>query len=395
MLTIIKILRHHPALWCCLCALLLVGCPRPRQAPQLTEQIRREPVKILGGLGELSGELTLPENLQKQERRPGILLIPGSGPFDKDGSVPANFTSDGRPAYLMRQIADTLTQAGFIVLRYQKRGVTSSLAELGDEITIGQCVDEKVWRTIRRETLLEDASRAVAFMRSDGRVSSVSVLGHSEGAMLAPLLALSDPGIRALILLGTPGQNLQEILRYQDVERQFQSLLDAFDKDHDGLLSKIELPDAAERRLQLSVFDTDQDFCFSDKELHASLEAQFEATQGEIETGADFEFCLSEPKGWYRSWYNAEPNNKLLARLREMPVLLMQGEDDQQTPLAEAQGVYTAMKQAGKREVELVTYPELGHGFSLRRNGQPTLGPVAPEVLSDLSNWTRGTLFGR
>jgi alpha-beta hydrolase superfamily lysophospholipase len=321
-------------------------------------------------------------------------LIPGSGPFDKDGSVPAGFTSDGRPAYLMRQIADTLTQAGFIVLRYQKRGVTGSLADFADEVSIGQCVDEKIWKTISRETLLEDASRAVAFMRSDGRVSSVSVLGHSEGAMLAPLLALSDPGIRALILLGTPGQNLQEILRFQDVDRQFHALLDAFDKDHDGLLSKVELPDAAEKRLQLSIFDTDKDFSLSDKELHASLEAQFEATQGEIETGADFEFCLSEPKGWYRSWYKAEPNNELLARLREMPVLLMQGEDDQQTPVSEANGVYEAMKKAGKQSVELRVYPELGHGFSLRRNGQPTLGPMAPEVLSDLANWTRSTLFG-
>jgi uncharacterized protein len=375
--------------------LLLVACPRPKQAPDLTQQIRREPVKILGGLGELSGELTLPENLQRQERRPGVLLIPGSGPFDKDGAVPAAFTSDGRPAYLMRQIADTLTQAGFIVLRYQKRGVTSSLADLTEEITIGQCVDEKIWKTISRETLLEDASRAVAFMRSDGRVSSVSVVGHSEGAMLAPLLALSDPGIRALVLLGTPGQNLQEILRYQDVARQEKALTDTFDKDHDGLLSKIELPDAAEKRLQLSVFDTDQDFCLSDKELRASLEAQFEATQGEIETGDDFEFCLSEPKGWYRSWYNAEPNNKLMARLREMPVLLMQGEDDQQTPVSEAIGVYAAMQRAGKQQVELKRYPELGHGFSLRRRGQPTLGPVAPEVLSDLSNWTRSTLFGQ
>jgi uncharacterized protein len=388
-------LKSLASIWllCLSGAILLGGCPRPKPAPSVTEQIRREPVKILGGLGELSGELTLPENLQRQERRPGILLIPGSGPFDKDGAVPASFTSDGRPAYLMRQIADTLTQAGFIVLRYQKRGVTSSLADLGNEITIGQCVDEKIWKTISRETLLEDASRAVAFMRSDGRVSSVSVLGHSEGAMLAPLLALSDPDIRALILLGTPGQNLQEILRYQDVERQFQSLQDAFDRDQDGLLSKIELPDAAEKRLQLSIFDTDQDFCFSDQELRASLEAQFEATQGEIETGADFEFCLSEPKGWYRSWYNAEPNNKLMARLREMPVLIMQGEDDQQTPVTEARGVYAAMMEAGKQQVELTIYPELGHGFSLRRNGQPTLGPVAPEVLSDLSNWTRRILF--
>lgn len=379
-----------------LAALLLAACPRPEGPPAVAVEVVREPVKILtAGAGQIEGELTLPAGLAKGDKRPAIVLIHGSGPTDKDETVPGELTEDGQPAKLFGQLSDSLSKGGFIVLRYNKRGVikpfTSSIEYRQNP---SDFVDALFWPTISRETLMEDANRAVAFLRADPRVDGVSLLGHSEGTMIAPIIANADPSIRSLILIGAVGRNLQEIMYFQDVEQQQRTVLALVDANNDGVIAPEEVPEEFKAGLPFPILDTDKDGRVSSSELTSALEAQHKAFLAQVEAGGAREMLRGFPKGWYRSWFAAEPNLSLLPRIRALPVLIVQGEDDVQTPfLTEAKPLYDAMKKAGKEPVALKSYPGLGHGFSERKGGRPTIGPIDAQVLSDITRWARETLF--
>src|SRR5205823_12720510 len=112
-------------------ALAALSCtPAPKGPPPPAPDIKRQQVRILSDAGiQLAGELTVPSDLKPGERRPGIVLIAGTGPTDKDYSLFTQNSADGSPLHLYLQVSDALTRAGFIVLRYDKRGV---LRPLGD-----------------------------------------------------------------------------------------------------------------------------------------------------------------------------------------------------------------------------------------------------------------------
>ncbi len=148
---------------------------------------------IIESAVELRGTLTIPEG--DSEKYPAVLIIPGTGALNRDGNA------KGLELNLYRELAEWLSGQGFVTLRYDKRGVGES--------------GGKQYET-SMDDLIDDAEACLAFLRRHPLVDeeNVLVLGHSEGAILAPALNARNP-VAGLILLSGAGMRLDEAIRMQ------------------------------------------------------------------------------------------------------------------------------------------------------------------------------------
>lgn len=129
---------------------------------------------------------------------PVVLIVPGSGPTDRDGNNPL-----GIRAAPYRLIAEGLASFGIASVRIDKRGMFGSAKAVPDAngVTIADYAG--------------DVHRWIGAIRDQTRASCVWVLGHSEGALVALKAAQSPEGICGLLLVSSPGRKLGDILRAQ------------------------------------------------------------------------------------------------------------------------------------------------------------------------------------
>lgn len=149
-------------------------------------------VSIPGPHGPLAGTLIDPG-----KRAPALILIPGSGPTDRNGDNPA-----GVAGGIYRQLAEQLAKRGVATLRIDKRGMFGSKTAIpdGNKVTIADyAADVRGW---------------TQFLRARGR-DCVWIAGHSEGGLVALAAAQRPEGICGLVLLAAPGRPLGLVLRQQ------------------------------------------------------------------------------------------------------------------------------------------------------------------------------------
>ncbi|QNA87780.1 alpha/beta fold hydrolase [Massilia sp. Dwa41.01b] len=129
---------------------------------------------------KLAGTFTVP---QGKGPFPAVVLVHGSGPLDRDSEV------FGHKLFLV--LADHLSRQGIAVLRYDKRGIGKSTGTLRESTTLD---------------LADDAGAAVRFLRTRPEVDSarIGVVGHSEGGLIAPLIASRDPALGFVVMLAAP-----------------------------------------------------------------------------------------------------------------------------------------------------------------------------------------------
>jgi pimeloyl-ACP methyl ester carboxylesterase len=171
------------ALRVCLLSMSLLGAASPQERP----------IEAPGPDGPLAGTLAGPGTAQA----PTILIIPGSGPTDRDGNNPM-----GVRAGTYRLLAEGLAADGITTVRIDKRGMFASKAAVPDPnaVTIADYVtDVRHW---------------VASIRAKTGAPCVWLFGHSEGGLVA-MAAAREPGICGLILAAAPGRRLGDIMRAQ------------------------------------------------------------------------------------------------------------------------------------------------------------------------------------
>jgi hypothetical protein len=168
-------------------------------AQQYLETIKHRDLVIdLDNGVKTSAQLTLP-GIGKGPF-PGVLLIPCSGVTDKNGTVEfvhkhcSNLTTIASTALL--QISQYLSERGFGVLRYDKRGV-------GTNNTI---MDPSIWINAAANDLIKDSKKALNVLIKQPEIdpNRISVIGHSEGTMYAPRVAIDNSTVvNNVILMGT------------------------------------------------------------------------------------------------------------------------------------------------------------------------------------------------
>ena len=167
-----------------------------QNSPSAPAAASDQAIELKTPTGTISGTLTLPA--AAAGKVPVTLIIAGSGPTDRDGN------SAGLPgknnAYLM--LAKSLAKDGIATVRYDKRGIARSRSAAPPEIDM------------RFENNVEDAVAWIAWLRTDARFSTITVVGHSEGSlvgMIGARVAKAD----AFVSLEGPAQNAADILPLQ------------------------------------------------------------------------------------------------------------------------------------------------------------------------------------
>ncbi len=148
--------------------------------------------------GKLSGVMLVASTMQNTRNTPMVLIIPGSGPTDRNGNNPAGISAN---SYELLALA--LADQGISTLRADKRGMYSSASAIADAnaLTIGDYAS--------------DADTWVTSMQASLKRTCIWLLGHSEGGLVALVAAQGKKNICGVILVTAPGRKLDVILREQ------------------------------------------------------------------------------------------------------------------------------------------------------------------------------------
>jgi uncharacterized protein len=365
----------------------------------------RNMVIDLGNGLKTNARLNLPAN--GEGPFPAVLLVPGSGPIDMNetgGAVRIDNETGSiiyPPARPFFEIAQYLSERGFAVLQYDKRGI-------GANFTI---LDSNVWGNTTVTDLENDAEKALEVLIQQPEVdsNSVTLVGHSEGTMYATRLAVNNPDIvDNIVLMGTLALGYYEEAYYQAVTVPILYAQQILDHNHNGLISiqealedrvfhsiPINLTQALTQNITTvngtaeklnSQYNINNDtFISINDELKPRLIDQLRSasvvTQGEK--------CGLKPCPiWLKSQYSAIPNLDIISKTPfDTSILIMNGKNDSQTPMQRAFLLQQKLTEAGHPDHTLITYPDLGHLFYPSSQWLTAAGPIDPKVLEDLFGW--------
>lgn len=262
----------------------------PRGATYTAEEVT---VITSGGLS-LVGTLTLPNAAESPA--PAVITVTGQGSQDRDEYM--SRVGEYRP---FRQVADTLSSIGIAVLRLDDRGVNRS--------------DPGPPGATSRD-LAEDIRSAVGYLRSRQEIDGarIGLVGHSEGGVIAPMVAAADSSVAALVLLAGPAYTLKRV-------------------------RETALEAVIERTASLSAQEADGMRRRSEREAARRL-------------GED---------PWFRAAFEYDP----LPTIRHVraPVLILHGETDTQVTPEQADTLAAALREAGNQDVSVVHLPNTNHLF--------------------------------
>ncbi|MFT4070592.1 MAG: alpha/beta hydrolase [Dysgonamonadaceae bacterium] len=144
--------------------------------------------------GDIYGTLLLPSS---DHPLPVALIIGGSGPTDRDGNQPTMKNNS------LKMLAEALAKKGIASLRFDKRGIACSKAAMKEE------------SDIRFENYISDVRDWVNLLSQDKRFSSVSMIGHSEGALIGMIASGSNTQVAKFVSIAGAGVPMDEILKRQ------------------------------------------------------------------------------------------------------------------------------------------------------------------------------------
>jgi len=278
-------------------------------------------------------------------RWPTVVLVAGAGISDRDEMVAG--------IAIFAQLANAIADAGFLVVRYDKRGVGQSGGR-GESANLSDYAD--------------DVKSVLKFLekRKDVDIRRVALVGHSEGGFISLTAATEDrKKVAAVALLATPGTNGAELT----LEQQQHVL---------GLMT--DLPDA-------------------EKQQRMDMQRRIQAA---VVSGKGWEaippsYRRQADTMWFRSFLEFDPLKPL--KKLEQPVLILQGDRDRQVPVRHAQILMSAAEARKKDPGSKVVIAEgVNHLLEQAVTGEVDEYPalqdktISQKVTDPLVNWLKETL---
>jgi pimeloyl-ACP methyl ester carboxylesterase len=307
----------------------------------------------------LSGTLTVPAS---KNPSPVVLLIPGSGPLDRDEALcpyqQLRYRNIGHRPFLV--LADYLTRQGIAVLRLDKRGCGKSTGNY-DKATI--------------QDFASDVFAGVAYLKSRKEINPIQMglIGHSEGGIIAPMVAAGSNDLAFIVLMAAPAVTGEEIM-YE------QSRLATSTQDHNFLkqlftiLKKEADPQIAAGQLS---------------EMAKNHMATLQAAQGKV--NLNMLERIAQNTAWWRHFLLFDPAAAL--KQVKIPVLALTGELDlQASPTQNLPVISKALEEAGNKDFTIVELPRLNHFFQTCQDGSfgeyaKIEETISPSVLNLIAEW--------
>jgi pimeloyl-ACP methyl ester carboxylesterase len=328
-------------------------------------------VSYSNGPIHLAGTLTVPLGAGPF---PAVVLIPGSGPLNRDEEI------FGHKPFLV--IADHLARSGIAVLRFDDRGVGGSTGGTVEEATT--------------EELAGDTRAGVEFLKTQLSISSdrIGLVGHSEGAIIAPLLASRSKDVAFVVMLagtGVPGDAVWLTQR---------EMIDRADGAADALI-QLENKNAP---VLISAIETGAGAAAIEALLRSQLAEQApllpesrRPTTQQTDSNAEL-VSRAMTTRWFRFFLTYDPRPAL--RKVTVPVLVLNGDLDKQVSADQnLPEIEKALKEAENTDVTVRVLPGLNHLFQKARTGSPSEYARIGEdfdagAISVIGNWIMGR-FGR
>jgi pimeloyl-ACP methyl ester carboxylesterase len=263
-------------------------------------------------------------------------------------------------------LADHLARKGIAVLRFDKRGIGQSTGN---------------YASATSEDLANDAEAAIAFLktRKDIDPKKIGLIGHSEGGLIAPIVATRSTDVAWMVLLAGPGLKGEDTLLLQSEallkmygasDGEIQRTL-GFDKQSYALVRE----ESDQAKLESKLKDLVQTNSMSVSAPPAALQTQIQ--------------MLVSP--WFRFFLDYDPVPAL--QKTSCPVLALGGEKDLPVPSKESLSkIQKALQDGGNKDFLTTEMPGLNHLFQHSPTGLPTeYGSIeetmAPEALNAISDW--------
>jgi pimeloyl-ACP methyl ester carboxylesterase len=289
---------------------------------------------------------------------PAAILLAGSGPLDRDEA-----DSGHRPFLIL---ADHLTRQGIAVLRFDKRGIGKSTGD---------------YEAATTADFASDAQAALAFLRRRKEIDPrrIGIIGHSEGGIIAPMIASRSTDVSWVVLLAGPATKGEETLLLQSdlitraagmTTDQIAKSLD-FDRQSYNLVrqetNRAILENKLEELVKVSGLGPSMPPAFVQRQIH----------------------WTSSP--WFHYFLDYDP----LPALQETkcPVLVLDGERDLQVPPQENLPLARkALEDGGNKDFQVIELPGLNHEFQHCYMGLPAESRAieetfAPDALTTISAW--------
>ena len=330
-----------------------------RPFPYIEEGVKYE--NIEAGI-ILAGTLTLPD---KEGFFPAVILISGSGPQDRDETV------FGHRPFLV--LADYLTSQGIAVLRVDDRGVGESTGDFSQATS---------------KDFASDVQAGIEYLKKREEInpSQIGLIGHSEGGLIAPMVAVQSPDVAFIVLMAGPGLPGEDILYMQNelISRVAGMSEEKIDRNHyynEKLYSLIKAEENEEILIKKATSIFYEYFTELTQEERNQIGDRDEYVDVQLQN-------MLSP--WFKFFLTYDPR-PTLSKV-SCPVLAIIGSKDLQVPPKKNLKAIEEALIAGDNKNHLIKeLPDLNHVFQTAETGSPdeyarieeTISLVALELIRD------------
>lgn len=292
---------------------------------------------------KLGGTLTLPKG---KGPFPAVVMATGSGSQDRDETL------FGHKPFAV--IADFLTKRGVAVLRFDDRGIGASG---GDPMTATTFDNAN------------DVEAGVEFLakRKDIDLKRLGVMGHSEGGLIAPIVASANPKVKFIVLMAGTGVDGTKILKLQSAlimkamgVPQERINKESGRSDEVFSIMKGNLPEDKKKEAVIAIV----------KQAFEESSPEEQKAAGGIENAVTKAVAqMFTP--WMKTFLTIDP--QIYLRKVKVPVLILNGSRDLQVDANQnVPAIQSALKAAGNKSVTTAVLPNLNHLFQSSQTGAPT-----------------------
>lgn len=330
--------------------------PYPYDEEEVTYENKKDGVKLVA-------TVTLPRG---HGPFPAVVLITGSGPQDRDGTV------FGHKPFMV--LADYLTRRGIAVLRADDRGVGGSTGKISNATS---------------ESFANDALAGVGYLKNHKRIDpwKIGLIGHSEGGIIAPIAAAKSSDVAFIILLagtGLPGEEIlylqgELIAKAEGIPKEKIKKNRAIQQQYFAIVKQEKNLEKAKEQLQQLV-----------PKVLEILGEEEKQQMGDVEktVQVQMERVLSP---WFVHFLTYDPRPTL--KKVKCPVLAINGSLDLQVPSKpNLRAIEEALREGGNEDYTIKEFVGLNHLFQPAQTGSPKEYAkievtISPKVLKYIADW--------